>query len=239
MPPPPSDVQLEMSPSTNTSTTESSAPDRPAASVSLGDGQRDVDVDVVQENNNTATTMDVDTTPDDSRAEVVNGVEHIRSQESSGDAQTPDADASTDENENENENTGTGTTGSEASEAATSVDGVPDSANRRDEGRSQGHGEEAEVQESDTRDSSPESQQSTPENDQSSPESDQNSPESNENAEDKEEEEPAYWADIEEDTSVPDEEEMKEIEEAANQCSSLECRSLPLISSRVDTDINR
>jgi hypothetical protein len=37
------------------------------------------------------------------------------------------------------------------------------------------------------------------------------------------EEEPAYWADIQEDTSVPDEDEMKEIEAATSSCNASDC----------------
>ncbi|KMP03494.1 hypothetical protein DIZ76_013124 [Coccidioides immitis] len=49
--------------------------------------------------------------------------------------------------------------------------------------------------------------------------SEEDSPEDNE---DKTEEEPAYWADIVEDTSVPDEAELKEIESAGADCSTYE-----------------
>lgn len=46
-----------------------------------------------------------------------------------------------------------------------------------------------------------------------------------EDHQDKPEEEPAYWADIEEDTSAPDEAELKEIESADGDYSALECKT--------------
>jgi hypothetical protein len=67
------------------------------------------------------------------------------------------------------------------------------------------------------------SQQTTP--DSSTGQNNSTDPSSqDENQQDKPEEEPAYWADIEEDTSVPDEAELKEIESADGDYSALECK---------------